>query len=115
MLSRKLLGLIISAAALAASAAPAGAATPRTPQPHADHIIGVLIGLDAQPPPTTSSSLASTQTGRGSEVALASHTTPASDGLLLELQMPGASTWGSFASYVGAGNDGLLVSIVTGM
>jgi hypothetical protein len=110
MLSRKLLALIISAAALAASVAPAGAAMPRTPEPHTDHIFGVLIGLEAQPPPTTSPSLDSTQTDGGSEVGVANHTKPHADGLLLELQMPGASTWGSFTSTVGPGNDGLLVA-----
>lgn len=110
MLSRKLLALIISATALAASVAPAEAAMPRTPEPHTDHIIGVLIALEAQPPPTTTSpSLASTQTGGGSEVGFANHLKP-HNGLLLELQMPGGSTWGSFTSTIGPGNDGLLLS-----
>ena len=46
---RKLLGLAVSIAALAATAAPA-AATPVRPDPHPDQIIAVLIGLKAQPP-----------------------------------------------------------------
>src|SRR4051794_30002748 len=99
MFSRKLLGLIISAAALAAGAAPAAAVTPPTPEPHPDHIIGVLIGLESQPPPTTNSSLDSTQMGNGPEVGLASQTKPHTDGLVLDLQMPGASTWGSLTEH----------------
>lgn len=49
MYRRKLLGLAVSLAALAATAAPAGAA-PVGPPAHADHIIAVLIGLEVQPP-----------------------------------------------------------------
>lgn len=60
MYRRKLLGLAISLAALAATAAPAGAA-PVRPDAHADHIIAVLIGLEVQPPgPVPGSSPAST-------------------------------------------------------
>ena len=40
---RKLLAVAVSVAALAATAAPAGAA-PVRPEPQADHIIAVLIG-----------------------------------------------------------------------
>jgi hypothetical protein len=46
---RKLLALAVSVAALAATAAPAGAA-PVAADAHGDHIIAVLIGLQAQPP-----------------------------------------------------------------
>ena len=56
---RKLLGLAVSLAALAATAAPAGAA-PVSPDAHPDHIIAVLIGLKVQPPgPVSGSSPAS--------------------------------------------------------
>jgi hypothetical protein len=59
MYRRKLLGLAVSLAALAATAAPAGAA-PVGPDAHADHIIAVLIGLEVQPPgPVPGSSPAS--------------------------------------------------------
>jgi hypothetical protein len=47
MYRRKLLGLAVSLAALAATAAPAGAA-PVGPDAHPDHIIAVLIGLEVQ-------------------------------------------------------------------
>jgi opacity protein-like surface antigen len=43
MYRRRLLALAVSVAALAATAAPAGAA-PVRPEPQADHIIAVLIG-----------------------------------------------------------------------
>jgi hypothetical protein len=68
MLNRKLLGLVVSAAALAASAVPAGAATPHPADPHADAVIGVV-----QPPPASA------------------------DGAVVNLQMPGGSTWGNYA------------------
>jgi hypothetical protein len=45
---RKLIGLAVSLAALAATAAPATAA-PARPDPQPDQIIAVLIGLKAQP------------------------------------------------------------------
>ena len=48
MYRRKLLGLVVSLAALAATAAPAGAA-PVGPDVQPDHIIAVLIGLKVQP------------------------------------------------------------------
>ena len=48
MYRRKLLGLAVSLAALAATAAPAGAA-PVGPDTHPDQIIAVLIGLQVQP------------------------------------------------------------------
>ena len=48
MYRRKLLGLVVSLAALAAAAAPAGAA-PVGPDVQPDHIIAVLIGLKVQP------------------------------------------------------------------
>ena len=48
MYRRKLLGLVVSLAALAATAAPAGAA-PVGPDVQQDHIIAVLIGLKVQP------------------------------------------------------------------
>jgi hypothetical protein len=46
---RKLLAVAVSVAALATTAAPAGAA-PVRPEPHADHIIAVLIGQVHAPP-----------------------------------------------------------------
>jgi len=48
MYRRKLLALAVSLAALAATAAPAGA-TPVAPDTHPDQIIAVLIGLQVQP------------------------------------------------------------------
>ena len=66
---RRLLGLAVSIAALAVTAAPAGAA-PIHPAAHDDQqIIAVLIGLEAQPPAHSS-----------------------------DLTMPGSSTWGSLTS-----------------
>jgi opacity protein-like surface antigen len=49
MYRRKLLAVAVSAAALATTAAPAGAA-PVRPEPQADHIIAVLIGQVQTPP-----------------------------------------------------------------
>jgi hypothetical protein len=46
---RKLFALAVSVAALATTAAPAGAA-PVRPEPQADHIIAVLIGQVQAPP-----------------------------------------------------------------
>jgi len=59
MYRRKLLGLAVSLAALASTAAPAGAA-PVGPDAHTDQIIAVLIGIKVQPPgPVPGSSPAS--------------------------------------------------------
>ena len=49
MLRRKLVALIISTAAISATAVPAGASTMTPPPPQADDIIAVLIGLESQP------------------------------------------------------------------
>jgi hypothetical protein len=46
---RKLLAVAVSVAALATTAAPAGAA-PVRPEPQADHIIAILIGQVQTPP-----------------------------------------------------------------
>ena len=48
---RRLLAVAVSVAALAATAAPAGAA-PVRPEPQADHIIAVLIGQVQTPTAT---------------------------------------------------------------
>ena len=75
---RKLLGLVVSLAALAATAAPAGAA-PVGPDTHSDHIIAVLIGLNVQPrDPVPASSPASagfkTLSGMDSETEFMDYT-----------------------------------------
>jgi hypothetical protein len=69
MLSKKLFGLIVSVAALAAGAVPAGAATPTTPDPH-------------------------------------SRAAPVADGVVLDLQMPGGSTWGNYSAPAARACDG---------
>ena len=51
MYRRRLLAVAVSVAALAATAAPAGAA-PVRPEPQADHIIAVLIGQVQTPTAT---------------------------------------------------------------
>ena len=78
MYRRKLLGLAVSLAALAATAAPAGAA-PVGPDTHSDHIIAVLIGLQVQPrDPVPASSPASagfkTLSGMDSETEFMDYT-----------------------------------------
>jgi len=50
MLGRKLVALIIATAAMAATAAPAGASTMTPPSPQANDISASLIGPEAQPP-----------------------------------------------------------------
>jgi hypothetical protein len=51
MYRRKVLAVAVSVAALAATAAPAGAA-PVRPEPHGDHIIAILIGQVQAPAPS---------------------------------------------------------------
>jgi opacity protein-like surface antigen len=60
---RKLLAVAVSVAALATTAAPAGAA-PVRPEPQADHIIAVLIGQVQMP---TATSFFKAATGLDSE------------------------------------------------
>ena len=63
MYRRKLLAVAVSAAALATTAAPSGAA-PVRPEPQADHIIAVLIGQVQAP---TASGFFKAATGFDSE------------------------------------------------